>query len=149
MDKNKFRGIRLDNNEWVEGYYVKHINATPPPICSEYEYEQFVDQHTEHHIFQDGFSDWCLPRDTVHFQVKGETIGQFTGLQDKNHKDIYEGDILSLNDMLKLVKCITHPVVGILSGLYLEHISGYNGTPMVEDCEIIGNIYNNPELLEN
>lgn len=47
----------------VEGYYVKHVYATPNPLQSKDSYEKFVDKHTKHYIVTDGFSDWNLPRE--------------------------------------------------------------------------------------
>lgn len=47
----------------VEGYYVKHIYATPYPITTEYEYDEFVNNHTKHYIITDGLSDWGLQRE--------------------------------------------------------------------------------------
>lgn len=50
------------NRVEVQGYYVKHITATPYAISTEYEHDKFVEEHTKHYIVSDGFSDWGLPR---------------------------------------------------------------------------------------
>lgn len=47
----------------VQGYYVKHVAATPYPISTEAEYNEFVESHTKHYLISDGFSDWGLPRE--------------------------------------------------------------------------------------
>lgn len=51
------------NKVEVQGYYVKHITATPNPINTEEGHRQFVEEHTKHYIVSDGFSDWNLPRE--------------------------------------------------------------------------------------
>ena len=79
-----------------------------------------------------------------------ETIGQYTGLQDKNGKEIYEGDILKIHYIGEI-------------GTAVHEVLFYNGTFAVsctkdyksllnevnEYSEIIGNIYENSDLLEN
>jgi uncharacterized phage protein (TIGR01671 family) len=79
--------------------------------------------------------------------VVGENFAvmQYTGLKDKNGKEIYEGDILQqkresmFSSALeeKRYKTVTIP------DIYIESIDGYS---LVQDSEVIGNIYENPEL---
>ena len=76
-----------------------------------------------------------------------DTVGQFTGLTDKNGKKIFEGDIVRFDNRLSVVeyvdcrmgfafrKTIGH---GIVPGFTMPHW---------ETCEILGNIHDNPELL--
>lgn len=75
---------------------------------------------------------------------------QYTGLKDNNGREVYEGDVLDIG----LQNQDGKPVVAPVS--YEKYIAGYvldNGGNGIwqrldEDCEVIGNIYENPELLE-
>ena len=121
-----FRGKRLDNGEWVEGWYqpettIKHWNGIQETVGVTVAYK-----------VEDGFLE-----DTL---VDPSTIGQYTGLKDKNGKRIFEGDILSIWNE-------SHDVVVFEDGaFYLENTS----IPMrfANKFEVIGNITDNPELLE-
>lgn len=78
---------------------------------------------------------------------KQETLSQFTGLYDKNRKEIYEGDIVADRSNTDLIFAIEYDT---------EHVGYYMPEEFEEECrwpisevelEIIGNIYENPELL--
>lgn len=128
-----FRGKRLDTDEWVYGvplfeeircYMIEDLF-----ICDEY-------QCTE----------------AVYSIVDLETIGQYTGLTDKNGNKIFEGDLClcnrNINDRFdKTVFAIKYDE---LIGFYGENEWGGNTISADEFgmCEIFGNVFDNPELLE-
>ena len=122
----KFRGKDLKTGEWVYGDL--HTLCDEPHI------------HTE----------------PTHFPYAGkrsfidpETVGQFTSLFDKNKKEIYEGDILRINDDEKGTIEVRF-VRGVFAFLWngdLDDELPINA-PTHEWAEIIGNIHDNPELLK-
>ena len=85
--------------------------------------------------------------------VRFETVGQYTGAKDINGKEIYEGDIVKFCDDR------AHELVGVIKWCALARRWGVDISASVRDCvyhpfdaryafEIIGNVYDNPELLE-
>lgn len=82
------------------------------------------------------------------FEVIPETVGQYTGLKDRKGTDIFEGDIANIINVDENGKVewrendAAFEVVGdCLEASFLENLYGH-------DVEVIGNIYNNPELLK-
>lgn len=127
----KFRGKNLDG-EWVFGFYVEEERQTINGF------------EKKHFIVNDG-----------HDYVKPETVGQFTGLHDKDGKDIYEGDILGRKDGGTLLKVeFRHGAFGYeYCGEFHSWAGNHNFTfnPLDTDVDfrIVGNIHDNPELLTN
>ena len=86
-----------------------------------------------------------------HYEVIPDTVGQFTGLLDKNGKDIYEGDVVA-NDFGN-ANIVNMTVEWCTDGYWALHeIDGDDTMHFVADylkeIEVIGNIHDNPELLK-
>ena len=85
-------------------------------------------------------------------KVDGETVGEFTGLQDCKVVDIYEDDLLSHEGTPRVFKQVVYKYgcFGFLDGDDFEAITRSCG--MFDDIsgnyEIIGNVHNNPDLLK-
>lgn len=148
-----FRGKRVDNGEWVEGYYIGLHKTT---YCFEGEAERNKENEIHQIVFEQ-MTDWDLPNRHLRVDVIPETVGQYTGLTDKNGKKIFEGDIvqrrnkeLLLNNIFDF-KIVFIPVKACftavdISGGNVTFISDYINNKY--DIEVIGNIYDNPELLD-
>ena len=137
-----FRGKRLQGGDWVEGYFFKSdINKRAresgkatlifTPDC-----DTFI----------------TVPECHNSFMVVSDTVGQYTGLTDKNGKRIFEGDVAKV--LQGKDKDIAY--VGFENGafmLYPKTGNIYERTLWEYwyndwDVEVIGNIHDNPELLE-
>lgn len=80
------------------------------------------------------------------YPVYSETVGQFTGLTDKNGKKIFEGDICKVNG---LIYKVAFDYAGWRFKIISNKVYSYPAfhSHCGENCEIIGNIHDNPELL--
>lgn len=169
-----FRGKQKDNNEWIEGYYAVQSNHT----CFAHELKY------THFIFKDIFLDFNLGG-LQEFEVIPETVGQYTGLTDKNGKKIFEGDILKQKTTSEFAKVNSfewkkygvvrfgyydwkegeagHSSIGwyidpikkvsikpknYLVGNIQAGLNQYDINNKYYPMEVIGNIHDNPELLE-
>lgn len=87
-----------------------------------------------------GARNWTLGDYTNGWQaVKEDSIGQYTGLQDSNYRDIYEGDILFNGDENAVVEYVDDRFVAAMQGV-IESVIDFDGV-------VIGNVYENPELV--
>lgn len=135
-----FRGKRVDNGEWVIGYLVRG---------EDYLYETEMTT-----IFSTDTIFYPHTETSGYDRVIPETVGQYTGLKDKNGNKIFEGDIVEFTDKYihkkGRAKIVFEAFKWKYSGCY------YGGNPIVWLCiddssiefEVIGNIHDNPELLE-
>lgn len=135
------------NNQWVYGYYVKHIDATPSPMDTEEHHRKFIEEHTHHYILEDGFSDWGMPRGLIKHEIKPETIGRDTGVSDKNGKKIYEGDVVRVNDVFPSAVLLKDGAFQ-LCGISNSRTMLLYGLQKNQKIGIVGNVYENSELLK-
>lgn len=133
----KFRGKRIDSGEWIYGSLVG-IDDTAVIV----DHRDFC-----WNPLTDANSFWF---DMENNEVDTNTLGQYTGLKDKNGREIYEGDIISARGIILTVKYIG----GVFFACNVDsNIDKYPLYILCEwenesGCEIIGNIHNNPELLK-
>lgn len=152
MREIKVRGYAVEemvNSQWVYGTGVHTTKFTK-------EFAEEAGKSGETFVFTES-GGWI--------EVYPESVGQYTGLKDKNDKEIYEGDIVKTHDQNNVIeyKHGSFLVKGLHADEYertysvLYHYlvdatipdmphSKYDG--VTTTLEIIGNIYENPELLE-
>ena len=134
----KFRGKRVDKDELVFGDLLTGMGYKKGKF--------YILPHLTHYP-----SD-CNSLDG--YEVETETVGQFTGLYDKDGKEIYDGDILSIKDGCALLTVeFRHGAFGYeYCGEFHSWAGNHNFTfnPFDTDVDfaIIGNIHDNPELLK-
>ena len=133
MREIKFRAKMIDSDEWVYGGGVW--------IFKEHEFKTAL------------FGEDIYGHPILHI-IKSETIGGFTGLHDKNDKEIWEGDIVKYwrspicRDEISDVKYINPQHLETETGFW-PFINFNGGLVNTDSIEVIGNIYENPELIEN
>ena len=119
-----FHGKRIDNGEWVEGNL----------FVSDTDGRTYILVGTR--IF------------TIEWEVDPSTVCQFTGRNDKNGKRIFEGDICKIDNLIYKVEFKYSEWVFTILSKKVYCCPAFN-SHCGEYCEIIGNIHDNPELLED
>ena len=123
-----FKAKRMDTGEWVEGYYQKRKD---------------VFENDEHLIFRcESYHTW------EYIEIDPETICQYTGLTDKNGNKIWENDVVEYVAEGCVYKCIWNQYNCEYQFDNKNESFGMGYAP-IHEYEVIGNIFDNPELLEN
>lgn len=132
MREIKFRAKTVDEGRWVYGFGVMAV--------------EYTDGSVSHHMYTYNGD----------YHVDPETIGQFTCLKDRTGKNIYEGDILDGCWISPMTgeKVVRYYRVVYEKAVFYAQLIGHHpyGTTLLyfenKKSEVIGNAYDNPELLE-
>ena len=137
-----FRGKRVDNGEWVEGYFCGKVSKNFFGVAEDS--TQIIDKNLWWH------------------EVIPETVGQYTGLTDKTGKMVFEGDIVEgiafSSNHRGTIEWITQ-IAGFGVRYWNNHIpTAWENSSILKQmtrgrtdefaAKVIGNIYDNPELLK-
>lgn len=127
MREIKFRGKRLDNGEWIEGDLLR--------------------MNDHRFIFPDP-----APEGIDKYEVDPATVGEYTGLKDRNGKEVYEGDVIKIPETDFNAEIIgrvlfdddAYYIIPLRGG----HLWGLHWSLRKHDAKIIGNLHDNLELLK-
>lgn len=140
----KFRGKRADTGEWVYGNLLK-LESGFFTDNKDKAYEWYIIPAITNGSWNK--NNLMLKFISPCFEVIPETVGQYTGLKDKNDEEIYGGDIAKVMDMtLAVVRYSENR-----GAYYLECENKIGDVGLIcqyDTIEVIGNIYDNPELLQ-
>lgn len=124
-----FRGKRVDNSEWVYGFYTNH--------CVDHLYIARIERTT--------FSEYGEP--VEYTGVDNKTVGQYIGLQDSKGNKIFEGDIIisrmSSSKYFVSWKDCQFEIKDKWGNIYVPKQEFLNHI----ELDVVGNIHDNPELL--
>ena len=138
-----FRGKRLDNGEWVWGDLIASNLISPDRNGELYINGKYVDGMV--------WGEGCF------YRIDQSTIGQHTGLKDKNGERIFEGDVCRFREWSNGEMCWVgkvhweHQQFMISGGPNKECETMFElcmSRFIPENIEVIGNIHDNPELIK-
>lgn len=125
-----FRGKSIEDNKWVYSDLIREKKSFGK-ICTR--------------IYRTTNNGWEL------IDVDSKTVGQYTGLNDKNGNKIFEGDIVDFPDRSdsESYGVVEYDTNETEFGIVYDSIyEGLGRQYHSRDIEVIGNIFDNPELLE-
>lgn len=141
----KFRGKSKKDGKWLYGYLGESkVRILNTEYCEKVIFNNVLSFNSDNYPF--------IVKD---ISVDPNTVGQYTGLKDKNGKEIYEGDIVKtplldpiFGDILADAWC--NALIRFNQGSFV--VSYYNShniylQDLCDKIEILGNIHDNPELL--
>lgn len=132
-----FRGMRVDNGKWIYG-----------DLLQDKDLEEYLIEYFDYYTDENG-----LQRDDCQYLIIPETVGQYTGLSDKNGNKIFEGDIVA--GAVYWLERQKNGIVAFRDGSFgliwhrgdVEQFNPFTSMCNIE-YEVIGNIHDNPELLK-
>lgn len=139
-----FRAKRIDDGEWVEGYYAMMGKGN---LIRHY----IVQNCALTGLFED-------PEDNMYFndvEIDPETISQYTGKTDEDGKKIFEGDIVGFIDLYSIesgyseISCLGEVIWSKEECCF--HVTNRlsaESWEVLDECKVVGNVFDNPELIE-
>lgn len=134
MDRlTKFRGKRADNGEWVYGDLIENQGR------------YFIYHATSENTIEDN-DDGCITVAAI--EVTANSVGQYTGIKDKNGKDIYEGDLVYIywfedyedKSLKGIVKWNNAALKILIHGKDVDYFNTFEGDPTTS-YEVIGDVH--------
>lgn len=150
----KAHGIEdRDKNHWYQGNYWRTDDTT---YCVASDYESSPN-NTHHYIVFDEVTDWGLPNRKMRADINPETLCEYTGKLDHNKKRIWEHDIVRVTNTYNNPATVSwyviryRPQTGAFVFTDPKELmySSLDGFHELCHIEVMGNEFDNPELLEN
>lgn len=145
-----FRGKRTDNNQWVySGTILSLIDKNTENIssCITLSSAKVYMPKGNSNVRISLFNDNITKMQCCFYEVDSKTVGRYTGLTDKNGVKIFEGDIVDIlaeNEEIGTIVFDEGAFIVSADGFCLDFQNNIDST----NLEVIGNIYDNPELLK-